>query len=480
MSRTIIGFLGELIILVGLSMCVPLMMSIYDNEHIQNIYILAIIVTLICGCIFLGIGHGPRRLMRIRDGFMLVTLAWLCASFFGSLPMTMSGYFPSYLDAFFETLSGFTATGITVLADVESLPRSILLWRSMTQWLGGMGIVVLFVAMLSGVSGSTQLLNAEVTGPVKEKLSPRSSDSAKILWIVYLILTLLNFVALLCCGMGVFDAVNHAMSTISTGGYSTRNAGILAFSQQSVQWVTMLFMFLSACSFALYYRVFRRHDLSIFWKNGEWRFYVGMIFFFSFLIVAVLYTEGEYGLLETIRMALFNVIALFSSTCFVTVDYDLWPPVLQLMVLMIIFMGGCAGSTAGGVKLERIMILMRQTRNELRNMLHPRMVTSLKINGNVIPNRVIINVAVYVFLFVLIIVLSTFIASAVGLPLLEAFTTSLTCICNSGPSFGAYGPTEPFATLPAVLKAYYCVLMLFGRLELYTVLVLFIPKNIKH
>ena len=172
MSRTIIGFLGELIILVGLSMCVPLMMSIYDNEHIQNIYILAIIVTLICGCIFLGIGHGPRRLMRIRDGFMLVTLAWLCASFFGSLPMTMSGYFPSYLDAFFETLSGFTATGITVLADVESLPRSILLWRSMTQWLGGMGIVVLFVAMLSGVSGSTQLLNAEVTGPVKEKLSP--------------------------------------------------------------------------------------------------------------------------------------------------------------------------------------------------------------------------------------------------------------------------------------------------------------------
>ena len=293
MSRTIIGFLGELIILVGLSMCVPLMMSIYDNEHIQNIYILAIIVTLICGCIFLGIGHGPRRLMRIRDGFMLVTLAWLCASFFGSLPMTMSGYFPSYLDAFFETLSGFTATGITVLADVESLPRSILLWRSMTQWLGGMGIVVLFVAMLSGVSGSTQLLNAEVTGPVKEKLSPRSSDSAKILWIVYLILTLLNFVALLCCGMGVFDAVNHAMSTISTGGYSTRNAGILAFSQQSVQWVTMLFMFLSACSFALYYRVFRRHDLSIFWKNGEWRFYVGMIFFFSFLIVAVLYPEGE-------------------------------------------------------------------------------------------------------------------------------------------------------------------------------------------
>ena len=200
MNRTIIGFLGKLIILVGLSMVVPLLMSVYDNEHIMDVYLTSIAVTLACGGLCLGIGHGAKSLLRIRDGFLLVTLAWLSASFFGTMPMFMSGYFPNYLDAFFETLSGFTATGITVLAEVESLPRSILLWRSMTQWLGGMGIVVLFVAMLSGVSGSTQLLNAEVTGPVKEKLSPRSSDSAKILWIIYLILTLLNFLALVVWG----------------------------------------------------------------------------------------------------------------------------------------------------------------------------------------------------------------------------------------------------------------------------------------
>lgn len=478
-NRTIIGFLGKLVILVGLSMCVPLLMSIYDNEHILHIYLIAIAVTLVCGGAFLAIGYGHRSMLRIRDGFLLVTLAWLCASFFGTLPMTMSGYFPSYLDAFFETLSGFTATGITVLADVESLPRSILLWRSMTQWLGGMGIVVLFVAMLSGVSGSTQLMNAEVTGPVKEKLSPRSSDSAKILWITYLILTALNFIALLCCGMGLFDAANHAMSTVSTGGYSTRNDGILAFPQQGVQWVTMVFMFLSACSFALYYRMFRRRDLRVLWQNGEWRFFVFLILLFSALIVIVLYPGSGESLMDTIRMALFNVVALFSSTCFVTVDYDTWPPFLQLLVLLIIFMGGCAGSTAGGVKLERVMILLRQSRNELRNMLHPRMITSLKINGSVIPNRVIINVAIFVFLFLSIIVFSTFFAAAVGLPILEACTTSLTCLCNSGPSFGDYGPTEPFARLPAILKAYYCLLMLFGRLELYTILVLFVPR-LKH
>lgn len=478
-NRTIIGFLGKLVILVGLSMCVPLAVSIAGDERMHNIYLIAIVVTLAVGGAFLGIGRGAHSLMRIRDGFLLVTLAWLCASFFGTLPMAMSGCFDSYLDAFFETLSGFTATGITVLTDVERIPRSLLLWRSMTQWLGGMGIVVLFVAMLSGVSGSTQLLNAEVTGPVKEKLSPRSSDSAKILWVIYLILTLLNTIALLCCGMNVFDAVNHAMSTVSTGGYSTRNDGILAFPE-SVQWVTMVFMFLSACSFALYYRVFRRRDLRILWRNGEWRFFVILVIAFTALIVVVLYPHGQYGFAETVRMALFNVVALFSSTCFVTVDYDTWPPILQLLVLLTIFMGGCAGSTAGGVKLERVMILFRQARNELRNMLHPRMITSLKINGSVIPNRVIINVAIYVFLYVVIIVIATFVAAAVGLPIQEAFTTSLTCLCNSGPSFGEYGPTEPFTTLPDVLKAFYCVLMLFGRLELYTVLVLFIPRHLKH
>lgn len=480
MNRTIIGFLGKLIVLVGLSMCVPMLMSWYDKEHIVHAYLISVVITLLCGSFFWLVGCGGRRMMRIRDGFLLVTLAWISASAFGTLPMALSGSFNSVLDAFFETLSGFTATGISVVQDVEAMPRSLLLWRSMTQWLGGMGIVVLFVAMLSDVSGSSRLLNAEVTGPVKEKLSPRTSDTAKILWLIYLILTLLNFIALLCCGMGVFDAVNHAMSTISTGGYSTRNDGILAYPQHSVQWVTIVFMFLAACSFAMYHHAFRRRSLKVFWHNGEFRFFVILVLVFSALIVVVLYPQGTAGFADTVRMALFNIVALFSSTCFVTVDYDAWPPLLQLLVLVIIFVGGCAGSTSGGIKIERILILLRQSRNEFRNMLHPRMITSLKVNGSVIPNRVIINVAIYFFLFVFVIVLSTFIAAAVGLPLLEAFTTALTCLCNSGPSFGAYGPTEPFTSLPPLLKGYYCVLMLIGRLELYTVLVLFIPRNIKH
>ncbi len=477
-NKTIVSLLGKLIILVGLSMGGPLMMSIYDQEHIRGHYAINMLFTISVGMLLCIIGRNHKGLLRIREGYLLVILAWICASFFGTLPMYMSGFFPTFLDAFFETLSGFTATGITVLAEIEQLPRSILLWRSMTQWLGGMGIVVLFVAMLSSV-GSTQLMNAEVTGPVKEKLSPRSSDSAKILWAIYVILTLLNMVCLLFCDVGLFDAVNYAMSTISTGGYSTRNNGILVF-QTSVQWVTMIFMFLSGTSFALYYRMFRTKDVNVLLKNSEWQFYVKMVLVFSAVMAVVLYKGYAYGFVDAIRLALFNVIAVFSSTAFITVDFDTWSPFLQLLVLLMIFIGGCAGSTAGGVKIQRVLILLRQAKNELRYMLHPRMITSLKINGSVIPNRVIINVAIYVFLFVLIIIVSTFVASAMGLPLLEAFTTSLTCLCNNGPSLGTYGPTECFASIPQALKAYYCMLMLFGRLELYTILVLFMPANIKH
>lgn len=479
-NRIIVGFLGKLIILVGLSMCVPLGMSIYDHEHLQKVYLIAIVITLVCGVLCMVIGFNHRGMMRIRDGFLLVTLAWLCASFFGSLPMMLSGCFPGYTDAFFETLSGFTATGITVLPEVESLPRSILLWRSMTQWLGGLGIVVLFVAMLSGVgAGTNLLLNAEVTGPVKEKLSPRSSDTAKILWIIYVILTVLNALCLLACGMGVFDATNHALATVSTGGYSTRNDGLLAF-HESVQWVTLTFMFLASCSFALYYRFFKRRDINILIKNGEWRFYVEMVVFFTAIMRFELYHEELYSLGDAFRVALFNVIALFSSTAFMIADYDTWPPFLHIIIFMIMFIGGCAGSTAGGVKIERVMILLRQTKNELRNILHPRMITSLKINGSVVHSRVIVNVAIYIFLFVVIICVSTLFGAALGLPVLEAWTTSMSCLCNSGPSLGAYGPTECFAPLPSIIKWYYCILMLIGRLELYSVLVLFVPKNVKY
>ncbi len=479
-NRTIVGFLGKLIILVGLSMCVPLGMSIYDHEHLQKVYLIAIAITLLSGASCVLVGYRHRSLMRIRDGFLLVTLAWLCASFFGSLPMQMSGYFPSYTDAFFETLSGFTATGITVLPEVESLPRSILLWRSMTQWLGGLGIVVLFVAMLSNVgAGTNLLLNAEVTGPVKEKLSPRSTDTAKILWVIYVILTVLNAVCLLACGMDGFDAVNHALSTVSTGGYSTRNAGLLAF-HESVQWVTLIFMFLASCSFALYYRFFRRRDIKILLNNGEWRFYVEMVIFFTAIMCFVLYREDLYSLADAFRVSLFNVITLFSSTAFMIVDYDTWPPFLHILIFMIMFMGGCAGSTAGGVKIERVMILLRQTKNELRNILHPRMITSLKINGSVVPSRVIVNVAIYVFLFIVIICVSTLFGTALGLPILEAWTTSMSCVCNSGPSLGAYGPTECFATLPGIIKWYYCNLMLNASLELYSILELIVPNNVKH
>ncbi len=480
-KKIIIYQLGKLVILVGLAMLLPLIMAIYDQERTIKAFLLAIPITLTVGGIFIGLGRGRRGSLNVRDGFVLVSLAWVFASFLGTLPMFMSGYFPSFLDAFFETLSGFTATGISVLADIESLPRSLLLWRSMTQWLGGLGIVVLFVAMLSDVgSGSMQLFKAETTGSLKEKLRPRVRDTAKSLWIIYLLLTLTNAVALFICGMGLFDAVNHAMTTIATGGYSTRNENFAAFPQISIQWVTIIFMFLSGSSFPLYYRFKQKRDLNVFFKNGEWCLYVTITLLFSFIIgFNFIYIDG-YPIEKAIRMAIFNVVSLISSTGFVVEDFDQWASLSQLVVLMLIFSGGCAGSTSGGVKIERLLILLLQTKNELRYILHPRMVTSLKINGSVVANRTIINVAVYVFLYTLIIIFATVVNTAVGLPILEAFTTSLSCVGNGGPSLGMFGPTESFAALPAFLKGFDCVLMLIGRLELYTILVVLLPLGMKH
>lgn len=480
MNKTIIQQLGKLIIFDGLAMLFPFFIALLDKENITYIYLISIPITVAFGIGMYLLGWQSKSSLRIRDGYILVTLAWLFATFFGTLPMVLSGCYNTVLDAFFETLSGFTATGITVLDDVESLPRSILLWRSMTQWLGGLGIVVLFVAILSSIgAGSMQLYRAETTGPVKEKLSPRISDTAKILWLVYILLTLADTICLLFCGMDPFDAVNHSMTTIATGGFSTKNGNLAAFPQQSIQWVTMIFMFLSGMSFATFYHFQRRKSLDVFFKNSEWRLYVYIIIIFTAFIWGDLFFSGEYDAFSAVRVSLFNVIAVASTAGFIITDFEQWHPLSQLLLLFLMYTGACAGSTSGGLKIERLLILLKQTKNELMYILHPRMITSLKINGNVISNRTIINTAIYVFMYTGIMLFSMMVAIMFGLPLMEAFTTSLACLGNGGLSLGLFGPTESFSQFPDLLKLYNCILMLAGRLELYTILVVLVPLGTK-
>lgn len=466
--------------IIGIAMLAPLVVAIIDKDSDIGAFLIGFLITTVAGLI-IYLSCRERGVMRIKDGFALVTIGWIMASIFGSIPYVISGFFPNVLDAFFETLSGFTATGITVLDDIESLPKSILLWRSLTQWLGGMGIVVLFVALLAGLgTGGMQLFKAELTGPVKEKIRPRISDNAKSLWTIYVLLTGADIAVLYICGMDFFDAVNHGMTTIATGGFSTKNDNFGYFTDPLLQWVTIFFMFLSGFSFATAYRAYVQKSLKVFIDNSEVRLYVGFMAVASLAVGLDLYLKEGMALFDTIRIALFNIVALTTTTGFIIHDFEQWSYMIQTILIFAMFTGACAGSTSGGIKLERILILIKQTKNELLRVLHPRLVTSLKINNNVIPARIVTNVSIYIFMYFMILCISTIFSSAMGLPFMEAFTTSATCLGNGGPSFGRFGPTESFSQLPSVLKIYNCLLMLLGRLELYTVFVVVLPLGFKH
>lgn len=479
-TKLVLSQVGKLLIIIGCAMLLPLAVALYDKDSDVSAFLIGFFITTSVG-VLLYTCLKTKGILHIRDGFALVTFGWLAASVFGCIPYAISGYFPTVLDAFFETLSGFTATGITVIDDVESLPKSILLWRSLSQWLGGMGIVVLFVALLSNLgTGGMQLFKAELTGPVKEKIRPRISDTAKSLWLIYMILTIADILALWLCGMNFFDAVNHGMTTVATGGYSTKTANFGYFESPLIQWVTIVFMFLSGLSFATVYRAFAKKSISVISKNSEIHLYVAMVVFFSTLITGDLLFKDSAPLFETIRLALFNVVSLITTTGFIIYDFENWSYFVQTILLFLMFTGACAGSTSGGIKLERLLILLKQTKNELLRILHPRLVTSLKINNTVLPSRVVSNVSIYIFLYFVILMVSTVIATAFGLPFIEAFSTSASCIGNGGPSFGMFGPTESFANLPGALKVYDCILMLIGRLEIYTVLVVVLPLGHKH
>lgn len=465
--------LGKILIIIGLTMLFPMLMAIYDGDPSAWAFATGCIISVLMGLALYLFLRGESGL-SIRDGFLLVTLAWTVASLFGSIPMVLSGVFQTPLDAVFETVSGFTATGITILDDIEAMPRSILLWRSLSQWLGGMGIVVLFIALLSGVGhGGMQLFNAEITGPVKEKIRPRITDSAKSLWTIYVVLTVISILAYRVAGMTFFDAVNHGFTTVSTGGYSTRTEGF-AQAPASVLLASTLLMFLSGFSLARIYMVISKKDLRRLTDNSESRFYVLLVVLWTFFLFIDRAPHTPEGVGSDLFHSVFHVVSIITTTGFIGSDIGEWSYFSQAMIMVLILTGACAGSTSGGIKLQRIVILIKQTKFELLRLLHPRMVTAVKVNNIPIPPSVVTNVAIFIFLYMTIIFISSIVASFFGLPYTEAFTTAITCLGNGGPSLGVYG-NGSFASMPPGLKVYYGAIMLVGRLEIYTLLVLFIP-----
>lgn len=424
------------------------------------------------GLLARGLTHIPED-VNYREAFALVTIAWVVVALFGALPFLLAGAIPDPVSALFESASGFTTTGSSVLSDIEAVPGGILLWRSMTQWLGGMGIIVLGVAILPylGVAGM-QLLRAEMPGPSADRLKPRIRETAKLLWLVYAGLTLLLVLLYVGGGMSIFDALNHALTCLPTGGFSTRNDSLAGFSP-FIQWVTILFMFLAAINFTLHFRALTR-GVRPYLRDPEFRLYFAVVVGAWAAAFAAIYAPGD-RVEGALRDAGFTVISLLTTTGYATADYELWPPFAQMLLFLLFFIGGMAGSTAGGPKVVRVLVILKHGWVELRKHLHPRAVLITKIGDQPVGESMLLNVVAFMILYVGLFGLGALALSASGLSFASAVSAAGTAISNVGPGLDQVGPFDNFGFLPWHAKLVMVMLMLLGRLEIYTVLIVFHP-----
>ncbi len=468
-------------LIVTLFMTFPLALAVYDGTRDRPAFVASFAVGLLIS--FLLFRAGKRRAdyeeLGIREAISVVGFSWIIASAVGALPYLFSGVTATYTDAFFETMSGFTTTGATVLANVEGAPRGILLWRSLTHWIGGMGIIVLSLAVLPFLGvGGMELYKAEVPGPTPEKITPRVQQTALYLWEVYVLLTALQTALLLAGGMGFFDALNHSFATIATGGFSTKNASVGHFGSAYFEWVITLFMFLSGVNFSLHFLMLTGRARSVL-RDEELRGYTALAIAASVVIACFLLGQGFFDRAEpALRAAAFQVVSLMTTTGFVTANYDLWPEFTRFLLFLLMVVGACAGSTGGGCKVVRFQLLGRQIHAEIRSLLHPRAIVNTRVNGQVVSSRSLSSVTAFFMLYIVIMVFSTLAITAFGHPRLD-FVTSLSgvvaCLSNVGPGLASLGPAETFAWLPGGVKWILSFCMLAGRLELFAVVLLFVP-----
>jgi len=472
--RSVIHLQGFLLCCLAVAMLLPLPFSLYYGDRDIVALLASAFVTAIVGAVAYKLTRLKHDL-RLREGFVVVTVGWLSVSFFGSLPYLFSGAIPSVTDAFFETISGFTTTGATILTDIETLPHGILLWRSLTHWLGGMGIIVLSLAILPilGVGGM-QLFKAEVPGPVADKLTPRVAETAKILWGVYVLLSAVETMLLMLGGMTLFDALCHTFGTMATGGYSTRNASVGAYNSAYIDYVITFFMVLAGANFALHYR-FLRGDWLVYLRDIEFRIYLAIIAGATLIIGADVWWNTYGNAAQALQYALFQTVSIQTTTGYGTADYEQWSFASQFILLVLMFVGGCAGSTGGGMKVMRLHLLVKFALSEFTRLLHPYAVVPVRMNMAAVPREVVTNVLGFFVLYIFLFGLGTFAMALCGLDMPTAFGATAATLGNIGPGLGDVGPTDNYAHLPKVAKWILSLLMLIGRLELFTVLVLLSP-----
>ncbi|GAB4330889.1 MAG: TrkH family potassium uptake protein [Calditrichia bacterium] len=475
---SVIHVLGLLLLFLALALLVPVPVALLYHETDWSAFLMAAAITAASGIIAFKTTNLNQEL-RAREGFAIVTLGWLTFSLLGALPFVLSGQIPSFTDAFFETISGFTTTGATILTEIESLSHAALFWRSFTHWLGGMGIIVLSLAILPFLGvGGMQLFKAEVPGPVPDKLTPRVTETAKILWGVYVAISAVEVVLLMLGGMNLFDALCHTFGTMATGGFSTKNASIGYYDNAYIQYVIIFFMILAGTNFSLHFQFWKRGP-KVYWQNRELRFFLLIIGIISSIVTVELFFTGEgalHGLERNFRDALFQVVSIITTTGYGTADYEKWSQASQFLLFLLMFIGGCAGSTGGGMKVIRFYILIKFVRTEIKQLLHPKAIIPIRIGDTVIHRDIAKNIVGFFILMISLFIFGVIILTTLGADMVTAFGATAATLGNIGPGLGEVGPTDHYAYFHTGSKWVLSFLMLAGRLEIYTVLILLAPS----
>ena len=442
-----------------------------ESDYIYFIY--TTLINLCIGSFMMFMGRKADRRINQRDGYIIVTVAWLMFTAFGMLPFYLSGYIPTITDAFFETMSGFTTTGASVVNDIESFPHGMLFWRSLTNWIGGLGIVLFTIAFFPLLNGCTQqLFLSESTGVTHDKIQPRAEHMARIIWYIYIVLTAIVAVLLYFGGMTLFDAVCHAFATTATGGFSTKQASIAHWDSAYIEYVVAFFMIASGVNFTLYYYMIKGRVKTLF-KDEEFHWFIKSVMGLTLIITVALVFYNDYGLEKAFRKALFQVATVHTSCGFATDDYNLWPPFTWLLLLFAMVSGGCTGSTSGGIKNLRLLIIFKNILNHLKQILHPRAILPVRVNRNQVSSQISNNVYTFAFTYLLCVFVGCVLLMMLGVGIPEALGTVIASIGNVGPGLGAYGPAYTWYSLPDAAKWILSALMMLGRLEIFGILLLF-------
>ncbi|MBQ9223833.1 MAG: TrkH family potassium uptake protein [Prevotella sp.] len=476
--KLIYKIIGSLLFLEAVFLLICLGISLFYMEDDMLAFLLSFIIIIIGGILFRYAGRNATNTLGRRDAYLLVTLTWIIFSLFGCLPFLASGYVSSPTDAFFETMSGFTTTGASVIDDVERLPHALLFWRSLTQWIGGLGIVFFTIAIIpSLVGGNMKVFSAEATGPIRAKMHPRLTTTAKWIWSIYLLLTVGCAAAFYIFGMNIFDCLNYAMTVTATGGFSTHNDPTGYYHSAGIDYSSIVFMFLAGISFTLLYTSIFKGRIKQLFKNSEFKLYCALVIICTLLIVIFLCIYNNYTVDDAIRYGLYQVVSFLTTTGVFNVDAAQWPHFTWVVLCVCMFFGGCAGSTAGGFKCVRGVMILKIVRNEFKRILHPKAILPVKVNDTNINYSAQVTLMAYFAAYMFLALISYLVMVLTGIDNTNAITVALSCASNIGPTLSLeIGPSMSWTTLPIAVKWILSALMLMGRLEIFSVAILFTPE----